>query len=179
MMVLQQFKWMSQAIDWCVVDTETTGFGRDAEIVSVAIVGRDGNVLLDTKIRPKRIIPDAAIAIHGITNEMVKDSPTLYEAIQETGALANLPRNIVAYNEAFDRAMFQRSMDAWGKPRLWWEMHSSWVCAMKAYADFRHITKIKLSEAVIREGLQAEEAHDALGDALMTWRLARRIAGMD
>lgn len=56
-----------EVIDWAqavisnpsvvFLDTETTGLDGNAEIIDIALVDRDGAVLLDTLIRPTRPIP--------------------------------------------------------------------------------------------------------------------------
>ena len=58
------------------LDTETTGLELKDEIVEIAIIDKNGLVLIDSLIKPKQPIPDSATAIHHISNEMVKDSPT-------------------------------------------------------------------------------------------------------
>ena len=57
-------------------DTETTGLGSNAEIVEVGIVDAVGKTVLESLVRPRRRIPSDAIAVHGISNEMVRDAPT-------------------------------------------------------------------------------------------------------
>jgi DNA polymerase III subunit epsilon len=69
--------WARQLLQkGCVImDTETTGLG-DAEIVEIAIISHQGDVLFNALIRPTIEIPRTAIAVHGITNEMVANAPT-------------------------------------------------------------------------------------------------------
>src|SRR5687768_16062348 len=57
------------------LDTETTGLGRDAEAVEVAVVGVDGSIVLDTLVRPAQPIPPEASAIHGILDVHVDAAP--------------------------------------------------------------------------------------------------------
>ena len=60
-------------------DTETTGLGSNAEIVEVGVVDAVGKTVLESLVRPRRRIPSDAIAVHGISNEMVRDAPTWAE----------------------------------------------------------------------------------------------------
>lgn len=66
-------------------DTETTGkYPLETEVCEIgAIKYRDGKIVdeFQTLIKPKRAIPDEVIKIHGITNEMVVNSPTMAEVI--------------------------------------------------------------------------------------------------
>lgn len=69
------------------VDLETTGqFPIEAEICEIgAIKWRDGEVIdeYSTLLKPSRPMSDEVIAIHNITNEMVKNAPKINEKLQE------------------------------------------------------------------------------------------------
>ena len=56
-------------------DTETTGLSDEDEIVHIAIVDIDGSVLIDTLVKPSKLIPSEATYIHNITNKMVEYAP--------------------------------------------------------------------------------------------------------
>ncbi|MJX93223.1 3'-5' exonuclease, partial [Salmonella enterica subsp. enterica] len=66
-------QWLDDG--YLFIDTETTGLGDDAEIVEICIIDSHGFIMLNTLIKPTKPIPDEAIAIHGITNEMVAFAP--------------------------------------------------------------------------------------------------------
>jgi DNA polymerase-3 subunit epsilon len=86
--------------DWVILDTETTGL-YEAEIVEIAIVGRAGQTLLDTLVKPTLSIPIESQQIHGITDEMVAAAPSfpeIYPRIAET--LKN--KRVIIYNASFD-----------------------------------------------------------------------------
>jgi DNA polymerase III epsilon subunit-like protein len=72
---------------YAVVDVETTGFSPTADrVVEVACVCVDGNRIVDrwaTLVYPGIAIPERATAIHGITNGMVAQAPTLANALAE------------------------------------------------------------------------------------------------
>jgi DNA polymerase-3 subunit epsilon len=69
------------------IDLETTGINISTDrIVEIAIVkiSPDGSRLVKRKIiNPTIPIPQGAIDVHGITNEMVKDAPTFKQASNE------------------------------------------------------------------------------------------------
>ncbi|HPH99622.1 MAG TPA: 3'-5' exonuclease [Chitinophagaceae bacterium] len=69
------------------IDLETTGINLQIDkIVEIAIVKLmpDGQQVIKRKlINPEMPIPAATSAIHGITNEMVKDAPTFKQAANE------------------------------------------------------------------------------------------------
>ena len=90
----------------CVyLDTETTGlYPPEDEVLAVAIADADGELLLDSLVRPVRNAewPEAQ-EIHGIDPKDTADAPTLAELADAIrAAVAN--RNVVIYNAAFDTA---------------------------------------------------------------------------
>jgi DNA polymerase III epsilon subunit-like protein len=147
------------------LDTETTGLdGRRDRIVEIAIVGEQGDTLLNTLVNPGIPIPPAASRIHGITDSMVRSAPsfdTLWPRI-----LQLLRGNrIVIYNAGFDRKFFPDQLTCAAEIQ----------CAMQAYAELRGertnkrggFRWSKLTEAATHIGYDwSNPAHRALGDAL-------------
>jgi DNA polymerase III subunit epsilon len=93
------------------LDTETTGLSAAAgdRIVEVAMVDRHGQTLLDTLVNPERSIPLAALQVHGITNEMVANAPTLKELWPELQGIL-LDNHVVIYNASFDIQFFPANL---------------------------------------------------------------------
>lgn len=86
--------------NWVMLDTETTGL-EDAEVVEIAITNPQGAPLLNTLVKPTIPIPEEAIAIHGITDEIVKDAPNFCEVYpQIVGGLTD--KEVLIYNADFD-----------------------------------------------------------------------------
>lgn len=71
--------------DYCVIDIETTGLSRTSDqIIEISSLRVRNNEIVDTFTElVKSTIPIAASAteINGITNEMVKNAPTINEVI--------------------------------------------------------------------------------------------------
>jgi DNA polymerase III epsilon subunit family exonuclease len=87
------------------IDTETTGLcpGFDQLVEIAACRFRDGEFLgsYETLINPGRDIPAEVTALHGITIDMVKDSPSGEEAVREFFKfVGNDP--LIAHNAPFD-----------------------------------------------------------------------------
>lgn len=115
--------------DECVVlDTETTGFEPEEghRLVEIgAIKMRDG---LPTReqfhvlINPERIVPQAAVDVHGLDNEALKDAP-LFKAV--AGDLLDFVGDlqIVAHNANFDRKFVNYELEQLGldiiEPKRW------------------------------------------------------------
>ncbi len=100
------------------LDTETTGLspeggGRICEVaVSVSQAGRCVEEFT-TLINPQMPMHPDVIAIHGITNEMVKNAPTFQEVLPKLlGVLDNCV--IVAHNADFDIGFLQWEFEQCG-----------------------------------------------------------------
>ena len=94
-------------MDLIFIDTETTGFG-DCRLVELAWARAEGPI---SSLRVKPPIPmlEDAIAIHGITEEAVRDLPA-FAAHPEYHMLKDLFESncIVMHNADFDRAVMER-----------------------------------------------------------------------
>lgn len=112
-------------IDFCVIDTETTG-GRaaDSRVIDVAVYRvRDGIVLerFESLINPGSPIPRWITALTGIDDGMVAGAPSFGEIAPRLRQI--LSRGVfVAHNAPFDyafiQAEFARLGQAWEAPRL-------------------------------------------------------------
>jgi DNA polymerase-3 subunit epsilon len=172
--------------EFVVLDTETTGLGRDAEIVQLALLSCDGHPILDTLIRPKQIIPYEATSIHGITNEMVKDAPDLRELMDCLFKTVE-GRDVIIYNASFDIPMLRQTFAAHGFNPAWQPFYDSIrsiTCAMLGYAEhngdwndyFGNYRWVRLAHACANERLSVADAHQAMGDCKMTLALIKHLA---
>lgn len=91
-----------------VLDTETTGFDPKTgdrlievgciEIEDLLPTGRTFHTL----VNPERTIPPGAIAVHGITDDKVRDAPKFHQIVHDLMAfIGDAP--VIAHNAAFDR----------------------------------------------------------------------------
>ncbi len=158
------------------LDTETTGLDGQAEIVDIAVVSSEGDILLDTLVRPARSIPVVASGIHGIRNVDVADAPAWADVFLEFERVTR-GRRVIVYNSDFDRKIVSQccAQDALTMPER------SWQCAMKAYAEFvadpgtrGGFKWHRLDIAASRFGI-SPGGHRALADAIVC-RLV--VAGM-
>jgi DNA polymerase-3 subunit epsilon len=150
------------------LDTETTGFGPRAEIVDIAVVSAEGQVVLESLVQPTRRIPADATAIHGITDADVKDAPAwcdLYEDLLRVLA----GRRVIVYNVIFDRQMVNQACERYDLAAP----AADWECAMRKYAGFygnwdsgkRWYRFQKLERAVLAFGAEPG-GHRAAADAI-------------
>lgn len=167
--------------EFAVLDTETTSF--KGEVIDLAVIDVAGNIIYDGLLRPAcKIEPDAE-AIHKISETMVAAAPCFAEEWPEIwGKIGG--RGIIAYNAKFDEGRIAHTAIAHNiilKPLVW-------HCLMQAYAAFygepgksysRRFQSSrwqKLEDACRQQGILFEQTHRALGDAIATAALIRRIA---
>jgi DNA polymerase III subunit epsilon len=161
------------------LDTETTGLLADAEIIEMAIVDNAGEVLCEQLIRPQNIIPQEAIAIHHITNEMVADQPTWDEVWPAVRALLN-GKTVCMYNAEFDMRLIDQSNDRYAIRR---ERFAAFD-VMKLFAQFRGVINhrsntyrwFRLEQAGAFCGIVIPNAHRAREDTLLTRAVLHWIA---
>lgn len=109
---IEKFKsWFYE--NFLILDTETTGLNFGDEIIELAIIDKKGNVLFDSFFKPKNMIPDDMIDVHGITNEMVINAPNWKEKWNEIKSLIE-NKKILIYNADFDVIMINSTNNIWG-----------------------------------------------------------------
>jgi DNA polymerase-3 subunit epsilon len=176
-----------------LVDVETTG--RDSSIdrvVEVGIaVGRGGEIIAryNWLIHPSVPIPEGARAVHGISDDDVKDAPRFEAVAHEIAAALHgcLP---AAYNAAFDRAFlaseFGRARAPRGDDVAAPEEASlppalrrdvEWVDPLVWAREIQREERSKaLGEVAARLGVRLEKAHRASDDAEAALRVLFTLA---
>lgn len=163
------------------LDTETTGTHNRSEIIEICIVGQNGQILLDSLVKPVNKIPMDATKVHGISNEMVQEAPgwpQLWPQVKE--ALAN--QWVGIYNAEFDLRLMQQSHR---KCKLDWEpLGARGFCIMNLYAqfygewndekgDYRWQSLTKAGE---QSGIAIPNSHRAKADTLLARAVLHHIA---
>ena len=154
---------------WVVLDTETTGTRKDAEVVQVAVLHPSGATLLEACARAQLPMPADAAAIHGLTDELLAAAlpfDVVYAALSRLVS----GKRIVAYNAAFDSRLLAQSAARHGLEPL----NASWDCAMLAYASFR--AEWVEQRASFKWHRLPGAAHGAAADCRATLELIRQMA---
>ncbi len=156
------------------LDTETTGIGPNDNIVEIAIIDTDGQVLFDSLVKPVgKIAPDAR-AVHGISEGMVASAPSWKEVWSAVEAVLE-GRWVGIYNAEFDLRMMQQSHQRHWMP---WTSPAGMqpFCIMKLYALFygewnprrRNYRWHSLDRAGQQCQIPLPNSHRAKADALLT-----------
>jgi len=153
------------------IDLETTGINISTDkIIEIAIVkiSPEGNKITKRKlINPQMPIPGSSTAVHGITNEMVKDAPTFKQVANEIKQFLD-SCDIGGYNsnrfdipmliEEFMRAGLEFSTEG-----------RKWVDVQKIF----HLMEQRTLSAAYKFYCDKclEDAHSAEADAHATWEI--------
>lgn len=110
-----------------VLDTETTGMDpfegdRIIEIGAVELVNHlPTGKTCQLYINPERDIPAEATAVHGITNEFVKDKPTFVECYMEFMDFIADDSTLVIHNAEFDMKFLNWELENIGHAPIKWD----------------------------------------------------------
>lgn len=166
------------ASDPLFLDVETTGLSyHDDEIVEIAVLDADGNVLLDELVKPSGTIPAEATAVHGITPEHVQDAPEFSAIAKRLQAIID-GRKIVCHNANFDRPFVQMSLMKAGQTLT--PKSNSWSCSMLLLTQENDGRWPSLDLAMSIADASSEglgEAHSARSDAEACRRIIHALAG--
>jgi len=157
-----------QDVKFAVLDTETTGLAveKGGRICEIAIsVTRNGQKLeeFSTLLNPQMPMHPDVIAVHGITNDMVKNAPLFKDIIpQLIGILDGCV--LVAHNASFDLDFVRSEMD-----RAGWKLPDYPVLdTLKLARKNGHFERNNLGVIATSLGINADGAHRALADVRMT-----------
>ena len=155
------------------LDTETTGLENDAEIVEIAVVDANGDVLFDSLVKPVGTIDPGAAAVHKITSEMVSGAPSWAEVWPEVEKILR-GRTLGIYNVDFDVRMMKQSHQQHGMP--WTPPYAEAFCLMKLYAQYygdwnsyrKNYRWQSLDKAAKQCNIKLPNSHRAKDDTLLS-----------
>ncbi|MGB0719591.1 MAG: DNA polymerase III subunit epsilon [Bdellovibrionales bacterium] len=108
------------------LDTETTGMDPTTgdRIIEIGAVEMFNHIptgqSLQLYINPERDIPAEATAVHGITNDFVKDKPVFSQVFDEFIAFLGKDSKLVIHNAEFDMKFINHELAAVGHPAISW-----------------------------------------------------------
>lgn len=153
------------------IDVETTGVNIVTDrIIEIAMIriNPDGQKDIKRKlINPEVPIPPQATAIHGITNEMVKDAPTFKQVVNEITQFIQ-HCDLAGYNSnRFDIPIFAEEMLRTG---ISWKIEDARLLDVQ---KIFHLMEQRTLSAAYKFycNKQLEGAHSALVDVSATWEV--------
>ena len=170
--------------DVIILDTETTGLSKTAEVVGIALLNTRSEIVLDQHILPEGRITKKASEIHGLTRERLRslEARPWPEVHEEFIAALSGATCLVIYNADFDLRLLRQTTEkhGLGLPDL-----PNIRCAMRDYAAFRRVPDRRegewkwhrLEAAHNHEtGEERTQQHRALDDCQMTLALMEAVA---
>ena len=158
--------------DVLILDTETTGFSKEPEVVEIGTIDTTGSERFHALSIPQEPISSQATQVHGLTRQILQKNgacpwPELHEKLCSVLDEAEI---VIAYNASFDKRLIQKTSERHGLsvPSV------KWRCAMQDYAS--HWRKCRLEQAVMREGCPRTQKHRAVDDCQMTLAVMRAVA---
>ena len=106
------------------LDTETTGMDPFAgdRIVEIGAVELENHLptgrTCQIYINPEREVPAEAIAVHGITNEFLKDKPVFSQAYSEFMDFIGDDSTLIIHNAEFDMKFLNWELNKVGHPSI-------------------------------------------------------------
>jgi DNA polymerase III epsilon subunit family exonuclease len=160
---------------YIIVDIETTWLSKDSNhITEIAAVLFDGKKIVkkfQTLVNPQRPIPSFITHLTGINNEMVKNAPTIDQALQ--AFLAFLEDHIfVAHNATFDHWFLNHN----GVKHLNSTIENHVLCTRKLANRLLPDLPSKRLEALCRHfNVTNKRAHRAMADVLATVEIFQKM----
>lgn len=150
---------------WIVFDTETSGaYPLGSEVIEIGAIKFINGVESDhlqILIRPKKAVPDEVVAIHNITNEMLRDQPSAMEAATQVANFFEADF-YVAHHAPFDLGFMAYFFESVGMPLPQGFGICTSILARKA---IKNVQNHKLQTLANAFGLDVGRAHRALDDA--------------
>jgi len=171
--------------DVLILDTETTGFKTDSEVLQVSVIDTTGRKRFDEYVLPNKPIPREAAKIHGLTEAKLMDlnaQPWAKYHDSFTELTTRTAKIVLVYNLEFDTRLIRQTCEM-QKPQVYFVPYNG-RCIMKEYAAYRKVPNQwgswkwhKLADAARFEGTTNQpDIHNSLNDCEIVLDLIRKVA---
>ncbi len=148
---------------YCVLDLETTGLSfRTEKITEIGIMKVKNHKVIDefcTFVNPEKPIPQKVVEVTNITDDMVKDAPTIEEILPKVLEFIG-DSVLVAHNADFDIGFLKHNCTELGL-----QLGNTYIDTLRlAKALFPEYKKYKLGIIAENLGIEVDVAHRALDD---------------
>lgn len=157
-------------------DTETTGMwapiNRIVEIGAVRFTLDGGEeATFQSLVNPQRRIPEEVIAVHGITDDMVADSPAIGPVLKQFAQFCGPDSFLVAHNAPFDISFIGSELNRVG---LSFGENPILDTVDIYHRLFPGLNSYSLQNLITHFEIARTQTHRALDDAIMVQRLLAR-----
>jgi len=159
-------------------DTETTGLWapvhRLVEIAAVKFsLGKQSIDTFQSLVNPQRSIPEEVIEIHGITDEMVAEAPTVRPTLERFIEFCGDNSILIAHNAPFDISFVSCELDRVGLMFSDNPILDTVDIYRRLYPDLQSYSLLSLAKQF---HIAQTQEHRALEDAQLVYRLFIRAA---
>lgn len=154
--------------NFIILDTETTGMTKNDEVIELALVDMQGNVLYESTYNPMVIINPWASAVHGMSNSDLDNSPCFADEWDTIKSIVG-DKKLLGHNLSFDRRLVAQTLDRYGiDPAEAYSLFSGYYDSM--YIAKKHIVakSYALENLAHMVGISRPETHRAADDCIMT-----------
>jgi hypothetical protein len=156
-----------------ILDTETTGFGEEDQVIEVSIIDIDSETLLNTLVRPLVLVSGGASSVHGIREETLFGAPAFPDIYSDLRRILERASRVVVYNAEFDHRLLNQTRRAWKLPLF---KPAPFECAMLWYAAWfgewsNYYNNYKWQPL--------NGGHRSFGDCMATLRLIKEMAELE
>ena len=153
---------------YTVIDIETTGLSKFnnhiTEIAAARVVDKEVVESFQTLVNPQVQIPSFITKLTGINNHMVRDAPTIEEALPSFTKFLG-ESVFVAHNATFDFGFLSHNL----KQHYEQDLANSKLCTRKlANRLFPELPRKRLGDLCAHMNVQNAQAHRAMGDVEAT-----------
>ena len=174
---ITSIKWAFDVLQnkekYVILDTETTGLGKNDVIVQIGIIDLDGNSLLNTLVKPtkRKKISSEATDIHGIKIEDLENSPILCDLITQITSICN-NKKVLIYNSEYDERLFDQTIKQDDNCFKFLSFNSE--CVMLQYSKYKGSWNEHYQEYRFQKLPSGD--HSAIGDCLATLKVIKKMA---
>ena len=166
--------------DVLIVDTETTGLHKRAEVIEVVAVDTTGEVRFTSFSMPQDPIPTAASNIHGLTRPYLKKARAMpWPHVQiRLAPILEQARILIAWNAPFDRRLLEQTA---ARHELQFGFAPPWRDALRDYKRFcSGLNSYSLGNVMKAEGLRfSGRAHRAEADCRAVLSVMQVVASRE
>lgn len=167
---LERCSWFRKLLipdNTLIIDTETTGFGTDDEVVELAVIDLTGRTIYESLFKSLKPLSTEASKVNGLVDADLADAPDYREEYQTLSTLC-AGRPLLGYFPEYDMRLLKQTheLHAKGLTCIWEE--AELIDAKALAMGYLNMQKYSL-EAVCRcLGKTGKEAHWARADCEWT-----------
>ena len=161
-------QWLDRT-DILICDTETTGLGKEDEIIEIALVDTTGELRFYSKVLPSVPISEEALRVHGISEQelLLEGAPRWKEIESEVFGVLAEATIILGWNISFDKRILEQT-----SCRV---IEDEWYDLLKDYRRMECEKGESASLSTVTQYLNIEHSvHNAVGDCQAVLEVMRR-----